>query len=157
MIIETAVPEIEEEANALLDKMTDGRMNVALETQKETKTKKDIVETLDIVISDELGARSYELYSGGEAFRVNFSLRLALAKLLTRRAGTKLQFLVIDEGFGTQDQPGQERLIEAINSIQEEFEKILVVTHIESLKEAFSTRIEVIKKQTGSITQLIGS
>ncbi|HKZ34925.1 MAG TPA: SMC family ATPase [Patescibacteria group bacterium] len=157
MIIETAVPEIEEEANVLLEKMTDGRMSIALETQKETKTKKDLVETLEIVISDELGARSYELYSGGEAFRVNFSLRLALAKLLTRRAGTKLQFLVIDEGFGTQDQLGQERLIEAINSIQEEFEKILIVTHIESLKEAFPTRIEVIKKQTGSITQLIGS
>lgn len=157
MIIETAIPEIESVTNQLLDKMTDGRMRITLQTQKETKTTGDIVETLDIIISDEMGARSYELYSGGETFRVNFALRLALSKLLTHRAGAKLQFLVIDEGFGTQDALGQERLIQAINSIKDEFAKILVVTHIEELKDAFPVRIEVIKKTNGSITQVVGA
>ena len=49
-----------------------------------------IHETLEIYISDEVGTRNYELYSGGEAFRVNFALRLALSRLLARRAGSKL-------------------------------------------------------------------
>ena len=149
MIIESAIPEIEDEANRLLARMTDGCMHVRFETQRET-LKGDTVETLAINISDELGPRSYELYSGGESFRVNFAIRIALSKLLARRAGARLQTLVIDEGFGTQDTQGRERLVEAINSIQEDFEKILVITHIEELKDAFPVRIDVFKTPQGS-------
>jgi exonuclease SbcC len=149
MIIESAIPEIEDEANRLLARMTDGRMHVRFETQRET-LKGDTVETLAINISDELGTRAYELYSGGESFRVNFAIRIALSKLLARRAGARLQTLVIDEGFGTQDAQGRERLVEAINSIREDFERILVITHIEELKDAFPVRIDVFKTPQGS-------
>ncbi|GIW08590.1 MAG: hypothetical protein KatS3mg060_3395 [Dehalococcoidia bacterium] len=149
LIIETVLPEIEEEANALLARMTDGRMRLALATQRETQQGK-LVETLLIQISDELGLRNYELFSGGEAFRVNFALRIALAKLLARRAGARLETLVIDEGFGTQDASGRDRLIEAIRSIEGDFAKIIVVTHIDELKEAFPARIEVTKGADGS-------
>jgi len=149
MIIESAMPEIEDEANRLLARMTDGRMHVRFETQRET-LKGDTVETLAIKISDELGTRSYELYSGGESFRVNFAIRIALSKLLARRAGARLQTLVIDEGFGTQDAQGREQLVEAINSIREDFERILVITHIEELKDAFPVRIDVFKTPQGS-------
>ena len=149
MIIEAAIPEIEYEANRLLARMTDGRMHVRFETQRET-LKGDTVETLDINIADELGTRSYDLFSGGEAFRVNFAIRIALSKLLAHRAGAQLQMLVIDEGFGTQDAEGRERLVEAINSIQEDFERILVITHIEELKDAFPVRIDVTKTAEGS-------
>jgi exonuclease SbcC len=152
LIIETALPEIEEEANRLLARMTDNRMNVKMETQRELKTKEgELVETLDINISDELGTRRYEMYSGGEAFRINFALRIALSKLLARRAGAPLPTLIIDEGFGTQDTSGREKLVEAINSIQDDFEKILVITHIEELKDAFPVRIEVTKTADGSM------
>ena len=149
MIIEAAIPEIEYEANRLLARMTDGRMHVRIETQRET-LKGDTVETLDINIADELGTRSYELFSGGEAFRVNFAIRIALSKLLARRAGAQLQMLVIDEGFGTQDAEGRTRLVEAITSIQDDFSRILVITHIEELKDAFPVRIEVTKTEHGS-------
>jgi exonuclease SbcC len=165
MIIENAIPEIEEETNRLLDKLTEGRMKIRLETQKETKTKVLLsegekgyatVETLEIVISDEMGERSYELYSGGETFRVNFAIRLALSKLLTHRAGAKLQFLVIDEGFGTQDAPGRARLVEVLDAIKNDFEKIVVITHIEELKEEFPVRIEVSKNSAGSTFEVVG-
>jgi DNA repair protein SbcC/Rad50 len=149
MIIENVLPEIEDEANAILFRMTDGPMRVKLDTQRETKDQ-GVVETLDITVSDEWGARAYELFSGGEAFRINFALRVALSKLLARRAGASLQTLVIDEGFGTQDAQGRERLIEAINSIQNDFEKVLVITHIEELKEAFPAHIEVFRTSSGS-------
>jgi len=149
MIIESALPELEEEANRLLSRMTDGRMHVRFETQRTTK-KGEPVETLEIKISDELGARSYELYSGGEAFRVNFAIRIALSKLLARRAGARLETLIIDEGFGTQDTLGRERLIEAINSIQDDFALILVITHIEELRDVFPVRIDIFKTPEGS-------
>ncbi len=164
MIIEQAIPEIEIETNNLLNKLTEGRMKVRLETQRETKTKIQTnegkaygtVETLDIIISDEMGERPYELYSGGETFRVNFAIRLAISKLLTHRAGTRLQFLVIDEGFGTQDAPGRARLVEVLDTIKDDFEKILVITHIEELKEEFPVRIEVSKNSAGSTFKAVG-
>jgi len=149
MIIEAVVPEIEYQANELLGRMTQKRMQVRLETQRPTQ-KGDTQETLEIKISDELGTRPYELFSGGESFRVNFAIRVALSKLLARRAGAQLQMLVIDEGFGTQDAEGRERLVEAITSIQDDFERILVITHIEDLKDAFPVRIEVTKTELGS-------
>ncbi len=85
MIIESAIPEVETEANRLLQRMTEGRMNLRLETQRE-KVTGGVAETLEIIISDELGSRSYELYSGGEAFRANLALRIALSRLLARGA-----------------------------------------------------------------------
>ncbi|MDI6814534.1 MAG: SMC family ATPase [Dehalococcoidales bacterium] len=153
LLIEMALPEIETEANKLLGRMTDNRMHVKIETQRETK-KGDVIETLDINISDELGTRNYEMFSGGEAFRINFAIRIALSKLLARRAGAPLPTLVIDEGFGTQDSIGIEKLKEAINSIQDDFDKILVITHIDELKDAFPTRIEVIKNAEGSTLEV---
>ena len=149
MIIEGAIPEIEQEANRLLSRMTDGRLNVRLKSQRET-LKGKMVETLDIEVADELGPRSYDLFSGGEAFRIDFAIRIALSKLLARRAGARLQTLIIDEGFGTQDAQGRERLVEAINSVHEDFERILVITHIEELKDSFPVRIDVFKTPQGS-------
>jgi exonuclease SbcC len=150
MIIEAAIPEIETEANRLLSRMTDGRMAVRMETQRETKTSQELRETLDIILSDELGSRDYSLYSGGEAFRANFAIRIALSKLLARRAGAALQTLIVDEGFGTQDTQGRERLVQAITSIQDDFERILVITHIDELKDLFPARIDVEKTEMGS-------
>ena len=155
MLIENALPEIEEEANRLLARMTDNRMHIKIETQRSRKVKQgEPVETLDINISDDLGARRYEMYSGGEAFRIDFALRIALSRLLAHRAGAPLPTLIIDEGFGSQDVSGRERLVEAINSIQGDFEKVLVITHIEELKEAFPVRIEVDKTPDGSVIRV---
>ena len=152
-LIEMALPEIEVEANRLLSRMTDNSMHVKIETQRETK-KGDLLETLDINISDELGTRNYEMFSGGEAFRINFAIRIALSKLLARRAGAPLPTLVIDEGFGTQDSGGIEKIKEAINSIQDDFDKILVITHIEEIRDAFPNRIDVIKTTEGSTVEV---
>jgi len=153
LLIEMALPEIEAEANKLLGRMTDNRMHVKIETQRETK-KGDVIETLDINISDELGMRNYEMFSGGEAFRINFAIRIALSKLLARRAGAPLPTLIIDEGFGTQDSTGLEKLKEAITSIQDDFEKLIIITHIEEFRDAFPNRIDVIKTAEGSTLEV---
>ena len=155
LIIENALPEIEEEANNLLAKLTNNSTQISIESLRDLKSG-GIKETLDIKISDELGIRDYELYSGGEAFRIDFSLRIALSKLLTRRAGTKLRTLVMDEGFGTQDEEGLDNLVQAIQSISDDFDKILVITHLESIKNAFPVRIEVTKlPEIGSRFEII--
>jgi exonuclease SbcC len=128
-------------------------MSIRFVTQAEYKDKKrdDLRETLEIQISDGVGIRAYEMYSGGEAFRVNFAIRLALSEILAQRKGARLQTLVIDEGFGSQDTMGRQRLVEAINLVKDDFAKILVITHLDELKDAFPTRIEVEKTERGSI------
>ena len=150
LIIESAIPDIEDEANRLLGRMTDNSMKLKLETQAGYRSREGVQETLEIKISDELGTRNYETFSGGEAFRINLALRIALSRLLARRAGAPLPTLFIDEGFGTQDPIGRDRIVEAINSISDDFERIIVITHIEELKEQFPARIEVQKTANGS-------
>ncbi len=157
LLIEQALPEIEAQANDILDRLTNGNMSVRFATQKEYKDKSrdDKRETLDILISDSAGWREYEMFSGGEAFRVNFAIRLALSRVLAQRSGARLQTLVIDEGFGSQDAEGRQRLLEAINLVRPDFEKILVITHLEELKDAFPARIEVEKTETGSQLRMV--
>ncbi len=153
MIIESAIPELEVTANDLLTRMTDGRMHLRFSTQRE-KVSGGMTETLDIEIADELGTRGYELYSGGEAFRINFAIRVALSKLLARRAGAHLRTLFIDEGFGTQDADGRDRLVEAINVIQDDFDLVLVITHIDELRDSFPVHIVVDKTASGSMVSV---
>jgi exonuclease SbcC len=157
LLIEQVLPEIESKANELLDRLSDGQMSVRFVTQAEYKDRKreDLKETLDIQISDSAGVRDYEMYSGGEAFRVNFAIRLALSEVLAQRKGARLQTLVIDEGFGSQDIQGRQRLIEAINLVKGDFAKILVITHLDELKDAFPTRIEVEKTEMGSKVRVV--
>jgi len=157
LLIEQALPNIEAKANQILDRLSGGGMSIRFLTQREYKesSRDDLKETLDIQIRDQSGFRDYELYSGGESFRINFAIRLALSHVLARRAGARLQTLVIDEGFGSQDMVGRQRLIEAINLIQDDFEKILVITHVEQIKDAFSTQLLVEKTPLGSNVTLV--
>ncbi len=157
LLIEQALPQIEQKANDLLERLSGGQMSIRFVTQAEYKDKKrdDLKETLDIQISDSSGLRDYEMYSGGEAFRVNFAIRLALSEILAQRKGARLQTLVIDEGFGSQDAQGRQRLIEAINLVKHDFAKILVITHLDELKDAFPNRIEIEKTERGSSVKVI--
>lgn len=158
LTIENILPQLEAETNHILARLTGNQFHVQFLTQKATKgtskKKTKLIDTLDILIADAQGTRAYETYSGGEAFRINFSIRLALAKLLAQRSGTSLQMLIIDEGFGTQDTEGCNRLIAAINAIASDFACILAVTHMPQFKEAFQTRIEVFKGENGSCLKI---
>jgi exonuclease SbcC len=161
LMIENVLPQLEAETNHLLARLSASQLHVQFVTQRAGRgrggshTPAKLIDTLDILIADERGTRPYETYSGGEAFRVNFSIRLALARLLSQRSGSDLQMLIIDEGFGTQDMEGCERLIAAINAIAPDFACILTVTHMPFLKEAFQTRIEVSKTPVGSQLSLL--
>lgn len=149
LLIEEAIPEIEYDANNLLGKLTDNQAQIFIESTRDLKSG-GTKETLDIKISDALGIRPYELFSGGEAFRIDFSLRIAISKLLARRSGTSLQTLIIDEGFGSQDEEGLHHITEALYKIQDDFEKIIIVSHLSSMKSQFPTHFHVSKTTQGS-------
>ena len=155
LMIETAIPHLENDANELLGRLTEGQMTLKLQLKEGRMQRGMPSEELDIRIADEVGTRSYETFSGGEAFRIDFALRIALSKLLARRSGAPLPILFIDEGFGSQDSAGQERLREAIQAIQSDFQKIIAITHVEQVKDSFPVRIEVTKTAAGSTFQVV--
>ncbi|MEX1248047.1 MAG: SMC family ATPase [Anaerolineales bacterium] len=157
MLIEQALPQIETKANQILDRLSAGSMSIRFVTQQKYKDSKreDLRETLEIQIGDSAGIRDYEMFSGGEAFRIDFAIRLALSEVLAQRAGARLQTLVIDEGFGSQDEAGLQRLVEVISQVRQDFAKILVITHLDSLKESFPNRIEVEKGPRGSVVTVV--
>jgi exonuclease SbcC len=153
LLIEQAIPEIEQEANELLSKLTDNKSQIFIESLRDLK-KGGVRESLDIHISDAFGIRPYEMFSGGEAFRIDFSLRIAISKLLARRAGTSLQTLIIDEGFGSQDEEGLQRLMDSIYAIQKDFVKIIVVSHLPIFKNNFPVHFIVGKNSLGSFVRV---
>ena len=67
-----------------------------------------------------------------------------------RASGARVRILFIDEGFGTQEITGREKLLDAIYSIQEDFGRIIVITRINELKEALPVRSQVVKAECGS-------
>jgi len=157
LIIENAIPEIEIEANKILSRLTEGSMALSLEMVKPTQ-KGGEKETLEIYIGDSSGTRSYETFSGGEAFRIDFALRVAISKFIANRSGAQLRTLVVDEGFGTQDKDGLDQFVQVINTIKDDFDKILAITHVDELKERFPVRIEVTKEPgVGSSFEVIYS
>jgi exonuclease SbcC len=153
LLIEDAIPEIEDEANSLLSRLTDNQAQLSIESLRDLKSG-GTKETLEIKISDGIGIRPYEMFSGGEAFRIDFALRIALSKLLARRAGTALQTLIIDEGFGSQDEEGLSAIIEALHSIREDFEKIIIVSHVPGMKDQFPVQFIVQKGANGSFIKV---
>ena len=151
LLIDTILPQIEAEANHLLARMTEGRMHVKLESQRPLQSRKgQFAETLEIKVSDELGHRSYEMFSGGESFRINLALRIALSKVLANRSGAPLPTLFIDEGFGTQDSAGREQILDVLSTLEQDFKCIIVITHLDELKDYFPVRIEVEKRDGAS-------
>lgn len=161
LMIENVLPQLEAETNRILGRLSANQLHVQFVTQRASRSSKSardgakLIDTLDILIADVRGTRPYETYSGGEAFRVNFAIRLALAQLLAQRSGTALHLLIVDEGFGTQDAEGCDRLVASINAIAPDFACILAVTHVPHLKEAFQSRIEVTKAEQGSQLRLV--
>lgn len=137
LIIENAVPQLERIANEILSQMSKGKHYVRFETQRELKSRAGVTETLDILIGDWTSERPYETFSGGEQLRIDYAIRFALAELLAMRAGSKVEWLTIDEGLGSQDAEHRALVLESIKSVASRFKKVLVITHIEDAQAAF--------------------
>jgi DNA repair protein SbcC/Rad50 len=136
LLIEAALPQIETDANDYLAHMAPGT-RLTLESQRETKSG-SVSETLDIGVWRDGFAAPIETLSGGERFRADLALRLAIGKFLARRSGTQVRFLAIDEGISALDNDGIESVMETIFSLRGLFDLILVITHIREIQEFFS-------------------
>lgn len=143
-ILEDAIRDLEKESDTLLRRLTNGRLSLTFVTQKSDKV------VFEVHINDGTKILPFSLYSGGEKFRIAFVLRIALSKLLLRKANSKLEFLIIDEAVSPLDQNGVENIMGIINELQEEFKTILVITHRNDIKNQFDKVITVYRDEQGS-------
>lgn len=134
LIIESVLPQIEQDANEYLASMSNN-MKLLLESQKTAKSG-NVSESLDVVVFADGMQAPIESLSGGERFRADLSLRLAVGKMLARRFGASVKMLAIDEGFGSLDGDGQESVLQVISSLAGFFDLILVISHVQSIAES---------------------
>lgn len=154
LIVENAVPEIERLCNDMLSRMAGGRLAVRLDTQVEGKSTGTMQEVLRITVLDGGTERPYQTYSGAERFMVDLALRVALSKFLAHRAGAEIRLFVLDEGLGSCDDTNRQAVMDAIQTVSQEFGKVIVITHIAELQDALPQRIEVVKRPEGSKVQV---
>jgi exonuclease SbcC len=154
LIIDQARPELEEIADDLLGKATGGRMRVRFETQKSLKSG-DKAESLDIVISrDGIDMEVGEL-SGGEQKLVRTAVRMTLAVWQSRRGGSRLRTLFIDEIADALDDENSSRMVELLKSLQDHFDRILVISHDDELLEELPGRLNFKKGPSGVEVEVI--
>ena len=152
-ILETAIEEVEREANEILPKISNGRLSINFKTKKEVKKSKNGTQerlVFEVYINDGEKTFPFSMYSGGEKFRISFVIRVALSKLLLHRANSKMDLLVIDEAVSPLDAGGVEKMMNVINELQEHFKTILVITHRTDVKKYFDQIITVSRSEKGS-------
>lgn len=158
-ILENAIAELEKEANGILAQLSNGRLALEFKTKKEVKKAKSEKQeklTFEVLINDGHKTFPFSSYSGGEKFRISFVLRVALSKILLRRANSKLEFLIIDEAVSPLDRSGVEKIMEVINNLQDDFKTILVITHRDDIKNYFDEVININNTVNGSSVESVG-
>lgn len=141
--------EIENEINNLLFNLTNGKISISFLIQKETKAK-TLIDTLDIVVNDSGIIRKYETFSGGEKFRIDFACHIGLSRFLAKRAESNIDLFILDENLGSQDETAKQIFIQCINKLNTYFKQILIITHINDIKDAFENKIYIVKDENGS-------
>lgn len=134
MIISNITNELEFSINSILHELTTKNISVKVATEKNLKSKDGLSDTLEIIIRNETLDRPYQLYSGGEKYRIDLAIRLAISKILARRNNFKLDTLIIDEPAGL-DRVGLIQFKDTVIKLTRSFKKILIVSHLTELIE----------------------
>ena len=124
-------PELSEIASRFLDDLTDGRYN-ALEFDEDYSL---------VVLEDGLPK---PVISGGEEDLCNLVLRLAISQMIAERAGQVFSLLILDEVFGSLDDARRGNVVELLRKLNDRFEQVIVITHIEQVREGLD-RVLVVR------------
>jgi exonuclease SbcC len=106
-------------------------------------------ETFDIEVNTGNRKDEFEALSGGEKFRISLALRLAFSKILSKRMGGVVKFLLLDEVSSALDPKGLNMFADIVKQLSNEM-KILIITHDDRLKDKFEDIIVVEKDSSGS-------
>ncbi len=133
-------PELSELASAFLTELTDARYS-----ELELDDKYRIVVLEDGVPKP--------VISGGEEDLANLVLRLAISQMIAERSGQAFSLLVLDEIFGSLDETRRHNVVELLRGLQDRFEQVILITHIEGVRDGLDQVLEVrFDEDTGAAT-----
>jgi DNA repair exonuclease SbcCD ATPase subunit len=138
-VIVNTVPEIEKEVNSILNQVVD--FTVELETDGKNVIPYIVYEQRKWPI---------EMSSGFERFVTSLAIRVALTEISNLPKST---FLSIDEGFGVLDGDNMSGMTTLFSYLKTRFDFILIVSHIDALKDAVDKQIEI--KRDGNFSKVI--
>ena len=131
-------PELSELASAFLAELTDHRYSEL-----------ELDDQYNIVVMED--GRPKPVISGGEEDLANLVLRLAISQMIAERAGQTFSLLVLDEVFGSLDEVRRHNVVELLRRLQDRFEQVILITHIEAVREGLDRIITVsYDEETGS-------
>jgi exonuclease SbcC len=123
-------PELSELASAFLSELTDGRYG-ELELDEQYAL---------VVLEDGVPK---PVISGGEEDLANLVLRLAISQMIAERSGQPFSLLVLDEVFGSLDDVRRDHVLGLLRRLNDRFEQVIVITHIDSVREGLDRVLEV--------------
>jgi exonuclease SbcC len=123
-------PELSELASAFLSELTDARY-----------TELELDDQYNIVILED--GIPKPVLSGGEEDLANLVLRLAISQMIAERAGQAFSLLILDEVFGSLDEARRFNVVELLRGLQDRFEQVILITHIEPVREGLDRVISV--------------
>ncbi|MDQ7065916.1 MAG: SMC family ATPase [candidate division KSB1 bacterium] len=126
-------PLIAARASELLRMTTSGRYSLM-----------ELDEEYSIRLVDQGETHKLQRFSGGEQDLANLCLRMAISQVVAERSGkSPVQFIVLDEVFGSQDQDRQQLIMQALLQLQSRFRQIFIISHVEAIKEILPVIIQV--------------
>jgi len=125
-------------ASELFEGLTDGKYSEI-----------ELDENYNLIIYDNGSPYTIERFSGGEEDLANLCIRLAISEVITQRAGSMFNFIVLDEIFGSQDNIRKQNIIRALNSFSSKFRQIFLITHIEEIKNFMENSMIVYEEENG--------
>ena len=134
-------PTLSSHASELFDELTDGKYSQI-----------ELDEDYNILIYDQGQPYRIERFSGGEEDLANLCIRLAISEIITERAGSIFNFIILDEIFGSQDQIRKQNIIKALNSFSSKFRQIFLITHVDDIKHFTENTIIISEDDTGIST-----
>lgn len=148
IIIENVIDELENYTNDTLSKICNEPTSITIQMQKQSESG-SWNETFDIEVNTGNRKDEFEALSGGEKFRVSLALRIAFSKILSKRMGGVVKFLLLDEVSSSLDPKGLNMFADIVHYLGNEM-KILIITHDDRLKDKFEDIITVEKDNNGS-------
>lgn len=130
-------------ASDLISEMTDGRYSLA-----------ELDDDYNLRLMDGGEFFALDRFSGGEKDLASLCLRLAISLLLTESAGLSRSFLILDEVFGSQDTERRDLIVGAMGNLRNRFPQIILITHIEELKERIEYLIDV-RPTSGGVSEVL--
>ncbi|MCX6661486.1 MAG: SMC family ATPase [Euryarchaeota archaeon] len=131
-------PMLSAHASELFDELTDWKYSQI-----------ELDEDYDLLIYDHGVAYTIERFSGGEEDLANLCIRLAISEIITERAGSVFQFVILDEIFGSQDQIRKQNIIKTLNGFSSKFKQIFLITHVEDIKHFTEHTMMISEDETG--------